>query len=78
MATPQRLTDLFGPAHYSANDGEDKSNFDWTLMIGDIPFTVYDWKEYRTLELDEEVEWHIGAHNSFIASQALSAIIKLV
>lgn len=78
-ATPQQLIDLFGPAHYSANDGEDKTNFDWTMILGgQVPFTIYDWKEYRTLKMNEKVEWHIGAKNPYFASLALSEVIKLL
>jgi hypothetical protein len=78
VTTPQRLIDLFGPAECSNNDGEDKTNFEWTLMIGDLPFTVYDWKEYRSLRMEEKIEWHIGAHSSFVASMALSAIARTI
>lgn len=78
-ATPQQLIDLFGPAHYSSNDGEDKTNFDWTMLLGgEVPFTIYDWKEYRKLKMNEKVEWHIGAKDPYIAGLALSEIIKLV
>jgi hypothetical protein len=23
-------------------------------------FTLYDWKEYRSIGLDKQIEWHIG------------------
>ena len=35
-------------------------------------FTVYDWKEYRTLDEDEIIEWHIGGHNEASTTDALN------
>ena len=30
-----------------------------------VPFTIYDWKEYeRDVTDGDEVEWHIGHHNN--------------
>ena len=43
------------------NDGEDKSNFDFDFETDEgIYFTVYDWKEYRKISVDENIEFHIG------------------
>jgi hypothetical protein len=43
------------------NDGKDKSNFDWNAKTDcGIGFTVYDWKYYRPLDMNEIVDWHIG------------------
>jgi hypothetical protein len=81
-ATPQRLIEAFGPAEYVCNGGEDKVNFEWILKLSDPEtederiFTIYDWKEYRRLSMDEEIEWHIGAHNSYGSLLAQSAIIN--
>ena len=35
-------------------------------------FTVYDWKEYRTLDEDEIIEWHIGGYNEASTIDALN------
>lgn len=45
-------------------DGE-KVNCEWNLKIGDIPFTIYDWKEQCNPEYypDHYFEWHIGSHS---------------
>jgi hypothetical protein len=48
------------------------------ILGGQVPFTIYDWKEYRTLKMNEKVEWHIGAKNPYFASLALSEVIKLL
>ena len=57
------------------NDGSDKVNFDWVMETedGDV-FTIYDWKEYRTLSEHENIEWHIGGENGNITSTALNEI----
>jgi hypothetical protein len=37
-------------------------------------FTVYDWKEYRPLKEDEEVEWHVGGYSGMNTEKALNEI----
>mgnify|MGYP003658316002 CR=1 FL=1 len=48
-----------------------KVNFEWEMETsnGDV-FTVYDWKEYRSLSGNEVVEWHIGGHSKRVTEQA--------
>jgi len=73
-----RVSDLrriLGEPKFENNDGQDKTNFDWTLETesGDV-FTVYDWKYYRPLDEEEMVEWHIGGHNGLVTKMALGEI----
>lgn len=76
-ASPQKLIDTFGPPSYSNNDGEGKVNMEWDLELGgEIAFTIYDWKEYRKLSMDEEIEWHIGAHDQSSSNKAYLEIVK--
>ena len=76
-ASPQQLIDTFGPPSYSNNDGEGKINMEWELELGEgIVFTIYDWKEYRKLSMDEEIEWHIGAHDQSSSTQAILELIE--
>jgi hypothetical protein len=58
------LTDALGHAHYFQNTGEDKVNVEWICENenGDV-VTIYDWKEGRTIGVDEEIEFHLGGHN---------------
>ena len=43
------------------NYGDDKTNFDFDFETEDgVYFTVYDWKEYREISLDENIRFHIG------------------
>jgi hypothetical protein len=69
---------VFGEPTIQNNTGEYKSNFDWHLQTinGDI-FTVYDWKEYRKLSLDETIEWHIGSFSKNVAIEAKSQILDI-
>jgi hypothetical protein len=65
------LKKVLGPPDYKGNDGEGKINFMWEMEEdnGDV-FTVYDWEEYRSLNENEVIEWHIGGHSKVITEQA--------
>ena len=76
-ATVAELRRVLGQPKFESNDGEDKVNFDWIMETEDgEPFTVYDWKEYRTLPEDEVIEWHIGGRSGLTTGQARSEITK--
>jgi hypothetical protein len=78
-ASVRELTDILGEPSCATNDGADKTNFEWCMqtMDGDV-FTVYDWKEYRVLDLDETIEWHIGGHSPGVTSVVADLIRKEV
>jgi hypothetical protein len=65
------LKTILGEPECEDNTGEDKVNFEWICETdkGDV-FTIYDWKEYRKLNGDEYIEWHIGGHNKDVTYQA--------
>ena len=65
------LRKVLGEPIYDRNDGEDKVNYEWEMETdnGDV-FTVYDWKEYRKINENEKIEWHIGGHGRAAAEQA--------
>jgi len=66
VTTFNKLVDVIGYPQIADNTGEDKSNYDWNCETDEgIVFTIYDWKEYRPIDDDEEIEWHIGAHDAF-------------
>jgi len=73
-ATVNQLTKAFGEPDDN-NTGEDKVNFVWDMETdeGDV-FTIYDWKHYRKLDLDEVIEWHIGSLSRMISWDALDEI----
>lgn len=76
-ATVEQLRGILGEPVCEQNDGEDKVNFEWEMETEDGRiFTVYDWKEYRTLDEGEEIEWHIGGHRRIDTETALGEIEK--
>ena len=76
--TANQMIRAIGEAQWGNNDGRDKVNFDWICetKYGAV-FTVYDWKFYRPLDLDEEVAFHIGAHRADTALTAQKELLKL-
>ena len=46
------------------NGSGDKVNFDFEFKLpnGEY-FCVYDWKEYRVIDEDEYIDFHIGANS---------------
>ena len=77
-ASVEQITEMFGEPSYEDNTGHGKVNFEWDMetIDGDV-FTIYDWKEYRSLKLTEIIEWHIGANSRSISEQALNEILEL-
>ena len=74
-STVADLRKILGEPQCEQNDGQDKCNFDWTMETEDgTIFTVYDWKEYRPLKEDEEVEWHVGGYSGMNTEKALNEI----
>ena len=74
-ATVADLRKILGEPQCEQNDGSDKCNFDWTMETEDgTIFTVYDWKEYRPLEENEMIEWHVGGHSGLDTMKALEEI----
>ena len=81
--TPKKLVELakkLGADYCSDNLGLDKTNFDFEFETEDGRFfTVYDWKHYRRLKMNEVVEFHIGANDeitSVIAAKELANALK--
>ena len=70
-ARVEDLISVLGEPTIQDNTGEDKVNFEWDCETedGDV-FTIYDWKEYRKLESDEFITWHIGAHSKSVSNVA--------
>ena len=76
-ASVDELTNAFGEPSMEYNTGEDKVNFEWEMETEDGEvFTIYDWKEYRKLDLDQKVEWHIGAKGLLTSITAKEEILK--
>jgi len=78
-ATPNQLKKILGEPVYEENTGDSKVNFEWELETnnGDV-FTVYDYKEYRPIGMDEKIKWHIGGHSSAITSKIEEILNRLL
>lgn len=63
-ATLAEILEVIQP-DYDGNDGQDKINYQFIgkTAFGN-KFTLYDWKEYRQIEKDEPIRWHIGRWDS--------------
>jgi hypothetical protein len=78
-ATPNELVALFGEPTHNTNDGQDKVNMEWELeTTKGKPITIYDWKEYRVIDEDELIEWHIGGHSALDTEEAKKEIESLL
>ena len=77
-ATPNQLIEALGEPQFGDNDGRDKTNFDWVCETKDgNVFTVYDWKEYKPLNMDSYYSFHIGAKSGLVGLKALAEIREM-
>ena len=74
-ATVNDLIFIIGKPTYNDNTGQDKVNIEWVLEDenGNV-ITIYDWKEYRKIGMDEEIVWHIGGMSKEITDNAKEEI----
>ena len=77
--TLSKLIMALGEPQYLGNDGQDKTNVDYECETenGDV-FTIYDWKEYRPIGMNETIEFHIGGMSRNITEQAKRELISLM
>ena len=73
-ASLAELQNVLGATHCEGTTN-DKVQNEWDLELEDgTVFSVYDWKEYRNYADTEEIEWHVGAHNSNSSYKAQEAL----
>ena len=78
-ASVNQLVEAIGQPTFKANTGEDKTNFEWNMELEDgTIFSIYDWKYYRSISLDEVIDWHIGGKNGDNTVKALEQLSKLI
>ena len=76
-ATVDQLISAFGEPSMECNYGEDKVNFEWEMETDEgAVFTIYDWREGRSLYRDEYITWHIGAKGELTSIIAKEEILK--
>ena len=57
------LTRLLGEPTYVGDFSEDKVTVEWVCeTVEGHVITIYDWKEYRWIDKDEKIEFHLGGH----------------
>lgn len=62
--TYNELVGRIGEPTYGELSDDGKVQKEWNIItVDNVPFTIYDWKEYdRDVTDGDNVEWHIG-HN---------------
>ena len=77
--TLAELIEVLGEPQCFQNDGSDKVNIDYECetKTGDI-FTIYDWKEYRPIGMNETIEFHIGGMSRAITERAKDELEELL
>jgi hypothetical protein len=59
--TINALTRLLGEPTYVGDYGEDKVTVEWVCeTVEGYVVTIYDWKEYRWIDKNEKIEFHLG------------------
>ena len=77
--TVNNLVKALGEPQYFDNMGDDKVNVEWVCETKDEDVvTIYDWKEYREIDPDEEIEFHLGGHRSIHTLDAKDELIQLL
>jgi hypothetical protein len=74
FTSANNLIKIFG----EPKKGDHKTNYNWYCETskGKV-FTIYDWKQYRRVSLDEKVKYHIGGFNKEGTEQAKIEIEKI-
>ena len=75
-ASVVKLTALLGAPRYDSNNGKDKVNFEWECKNEHGIFSIYDWKEYRSISKDEEIEWHIGGDSELLTNRMKTLLFQ--
>jgi hypothetical protein len=73
------LTRVLGEPSYTGDFSEDKVTVEWVCerKNGDV-ITIYDWKEYRWIDKNEKIEFHLGGHSQLITFNGKEDLIKLL
>lgn len=77
-ATRNDLKRVLGKPHYVNKDKYEKVHHEWVCEIEGHVFTVYDWKEYRSVKASEPITWHIGSHSVVVSDYAKRELSELL
>ena len=77
-AIPNQLIKSLGPPTYM-NSGDNKVTMEWVRELDNAEvFTIYDWKYFKTLDMEESIIWNIGGRNKEITDNAKNEIFELL
>ena len=73
------LTRLLGEPTYVGESLIDKVTVEWVCetLEGEI-VTIYDWKEYRWIDKDEKIEFHLGGLRKIHTLNGKEELVKLL
>jgi len=73
------LTRLLGEPSYTGDFSEDKVTVEWICERenGDV-ITIYDWKEYRWIDKNEKIEFHLGGQRKIHTLNGKEELVKLL
>jgi hypothetical protein len=73
------LTRVLGEPTYVGDYGEDKVTVEWICETkeGEV-VTIYDWKEYRWIDKDEKIEFHLGGLRKIHTLNGKEELVKLL
>jgi hypothetical protein len=79
ITTVNELVRVLGEPTIQDNTGEDKTNFEWVCetIDGDI-VTIYDWKEYRMIDVNEKIEFHLGGFKLIHTLDGKDELLRLL
>lgn len=79
-ATPRQLRELLGkPDIEQEADSANYTSYEWIMQTDDgIPFSVFDWMEFREFDEDEEIEWYISGENKEVTDKISEEISNLI
>ena len=78
-ATLQQLITILGEPTSDNNTGDNKVNIEWVCENNDgILVTIYDWKENRPINNNENIKWHIGGNGIKDTLTAKLEILRLL
>lgn len=76
-ATLAQMRKALGAPDWEDNKGLGKVNFEWERETETgLVFTVYDWKYYREIDDNEDIQWNIGGHSKDATEAARGEIEK--
>ena len=77
--TISKLVKVLGEPTYQQNTGDDKVNVEWDCRNkkGNV-VTIYDWKEYRVLDENEVIEFHLGSKNPIDSIEGKEELLELL